>query len=184
MHFNKKLIAVSGLLAATIFMVSMTTIQQPLQQPAPAGQQQPAAQPPKYTNLKILPKSIKKQQLDAIMGEWGKALGVRCNFCHANNPNTNRPDFALDTKPEKLMARKMFKMAAKINKKYFHAEKDSLGLVALSSVNCNSCHRGVAHPKAVLANVPRPAGAPGAGPGGPGAVPRPAPAAPLATPVN
>ena len=182
MHFNKKLIAVSGLLAATIFMVSMTTIQQP-QQPAPAGQQQPPAQP-KYTNLRILPKSIKKQQLDAIMGEWAKALGVRCNFCHAANTTGRGMNFASDAKPEKLMARKMFKMASKINKKYFHAEKDSLGLVALSSVNCNSCHRGVAHPKAVLANVPRPAGAPGAGPGGPGAVPRPAPAAPPATPVN
>lgn len=190
MHLNKKLFTITGLLAGVVFMASMTTIQQVPQQQSPA-QQQPQAEV-KYTNLKVLPKSIKKANLDRIMREWGAALGVRCNFCHANNPTTNRIDHALDTKPEKLMARKMYKMASAINKKYFAASKDSLGMMKETGVTCNSCHRGVSHPKVVYANVPRPAGTPGAGGppagfGGPGAPaggqrPATAPGAAPATP--
>lgn len=181
MQFNKKLITVTGLLAGVVFMASMTTIQQgPQQGPQQQGPQQPQAEV-KYTNLKVLPKSIKKATLDRTMREWGAALGVRCNFCHANNPTTNRTDYALDTKPEKLMARKMYKMAGNINKKYFGAKKDSLGMMKETGITCNSCHKGTAHPKVVYANVARPAGAAGApGPGGfgggaPGAAPAGAP---------
>ena len=181
MHLNKKLFTITGLLAGVVFMASMTTIQQiPQQSPA----QQPAAEV-KYTNLKVLPKSIKKATLDRTMREWGAALGVRCNFCHANNPTTNKTDFALDTKPEKLMARKMYQMATKINKKYFAAVKDSLGMMKETGVTCNSCHKGTAHPKVVYANVPRPAGTAGAAPGGfggPGGAPRPA--NPVTTPTT
>lgn len=166
MLLNKKILAVTGLLAGVVVMASMTTIQQVPQQQGPA--QQPQAEV-KYTNLKVLPKSIKKATLDRTMREWGAALGVRCNFCHANNPTTNRTDYALDTKPEKLMARKMYKMAGNINKKYFGAKKDSLGMMKETGITCNSCHKGTAHPKVVYANVPRPAGAQGApGAGGPG----------------
>lgn len=188
MHFNKKLFTITGLLAGVVFMASMTTIQQVPQQQSPA--QQPAAEV-KYTNLKVLPKSIKKANLDRIMREWGAALGVRCNFCHANNPNTNRIEHALDTKPEKLMARKMYKMLGNINKKYFASKKDSLGMMKETGITCNSCHRGVSHPKVVYANVPRTPGAPGAGgpagfggPGAPGGAPRPItpPTTPPATP--
>ena len=183
MLLNKKLFTVTGLLAGVVFMASMTTIQQVPQQQGP---QQPQAEV-KYTNLKVLPKSIKKATLDRTMREWGAALGVRCNFCHANNPTTNKTDYALDTKPEKLMARKMYQMAGKINKKYFGASKDSLGMMKETGITCNSCHKGTAHPKVVYANVPRPAGAPGAAPGGfggpgaPGGAPRQvAPATPPA----
>ncbi len=159
-------------------MASMTIIQQ-----VPPGPQQPQAEV-KYTNLKVLPKSIKKANLDRIMREWGAALGVRCNFCHANNPATNRIDHALDTKPEKLMARKMYQMAGSINKKYFAAKKDSLGMMKETGITCNSCHRGVSHPKVVYANVPRPAGAPGATPGGFGGPGAPAGAPRQAAPAT
>ena len=188
MQLNKKLFTVTGLLAGVVFMASMTTIQQMPQQQGP---QQPQAEV-KYTNLKVLPKSIKKATLDRTMREWGAALGVRCNFCHANNLTTNKTDYALDTKPEKLMARKMYQMAGKINKKYFGAKKDSLGMMKETGITCNSCHKGTAHPKVVYANVPRPAGAPGAAPGGfggggaPGGGQRPAtaPGAVPATPAG
>jgi hypothetical protein len=192
MQLNKKLFTVTGLLAGVVFMASMTTIQQgPLQQgPQQQGPQQPQAEV-KYTNLKVLPKSIKKATLDRTMREWGAALGVRCNFCHANNPTTNRTDYALDTKPEKLMARKMYKMAGNINKKYFGAKKDSLGMMKETGITCNSCHKGTAHPKVVYANIPRPAGAPGAAPAGfgggaQGAAPAgaPRPVAPATPPTN
>ena len=179
MQLNKKLFTITGLLAGVVLMASMTNVQQVSQQQGPT--QQPQAEV-KYTNLKVLPKSIKKAALDRTMREWGAALGVRCNFCHANNPATNKTDYALDTKPEKLMARKMYKMAGNINKKYFGAKKDSLGMMKETGITCNSCHRGVAHPKVVYANVPRPAGAPGATPGGFGGPGAPRPGTPPTTP--
>jgi hypothetical protein len=80
------------------------------------------------------------------MGQWASSLGVRCNFCHARNDETKKMDFASDAKPEKKMAREMYLMATKINKKYFKSGgKDSIGVAKLSSVNCYTCHRGVAH---------------------------------------
>lgn len=154
--FNKKIIAI-GLLGSTVLLASMTTLQVP-------QQQQPRPEP-KLTNIKVLPKSISHQQVDRLMGEWSRALGVRCNFCHDN------ADKALDTKPEKAMARKMFAMEGKINKKFFGAKKDSLGLMAETGINCNTCHKGVSHPKVVYANIPGPPRQGGFGPGqgGPGA---------------
>ena len=101
------------------------------------------------------------------MDVWSASLGVRCNFCHARNEQTNHMDFASDAKPEKNMAREMFEMTAKINKKFFKAEKDSLGMVMFSSVNCNTCHNGKAHPEAKMPEEHRGPGGPPPGPGGP-----------------
>ena len=59
-----------------------------------------------------------------------------------------------------------------INKKYFKAgEKDTLGMVKLTSVNCNTCHNGKAKPeltvpKRAAFGGPPPGGAPGARPQG------------------
>ena len=156
--FNKKILAI-GLLAGAVVLASMTSVQQVPQQPTPAQQV-------KYTNLKVLPKSIKKANLDKIMREWAASLGQRCGFCHSNNPATNKMDYAYDGKPEKAMARKMFVMEGKINKKYFGAKKDSLGMMAHTGINCNTCHKGNAHPKVVLAAA-QGQGGPG-GFGGPG----------------
>jgi len=146
MHLNKKLASAIGLLSGAVVLASMTFIQQPQQQQRPV---------PTLKNIKVLPKSMTYHQVDQLMDEWASALGVRCNFCHAQ-------DKASDEKPEKEMARHMYLMAAKINKKYFKAQKDSLGAVAESSVNCYTCHHGVAHIEISLrANRPRPAGFPG-----------------------
>lgn len=109
-----------------------------------------AAMPPepeKAKNLKVLPKNLTHKQIDHIMDEWSHALGVRCGFCHARDAQTNRTDFASDAKPEKNVARAMFKMTAKINSKYFEAKKDSLGMMMESGVACVTCHNGKAHPE-------------------------------------
>ncbi|AMR33212.1 hypothetical protein A0256_18205 [Mucilaginibacter sp. PAMC 26640] len=121
----------------------------------------------KFTNLKVLPKNITDRQLDAVMDEWAHSLNVRCNFCHARNETTNKMDFASDAKPEKDMARHMYKMMNDINKKYFEAKKDSLGMMMTTGINCYSCHRGVSHPEVVAAPAPPRRGGPGQGPGGP-----------------
>ena len=77
-------------------------------------------------------------------------------------------DFASDAKPEKITARHMYLMMAKINKKFFAAKKDTLGMVMATGVNCNTCHHGVAHPEIKDPQEHRgPGGPPPVGPGSP-----------------
>ncbi|MDF2432681.1 MAG: hypothetical protein JWP44_2312 [Mucilaginibacter sp.] len=126
-----------------------------------------------FKNLKVLPKNITPKQLDNVMDNWAHSLGVRCTFCHVRDEAAKKMDFASDAKPEKEMARHMFKMMNKINQKYFEAKKDSLGMIQTSGINCYSCHRGESHPEVKLPEVKR-----GPGPGGAGGPPPPPPVAP------
>jgi hypothetical protein len=127
-----KTILTLSILIATVFLMSAFMPQQEV---------------PKYTNLKVLPKDISKDDLGKIMNGYKTALGVKCNFCHASGKaDPRRLDFASDEKPEKDIARSMMKMTSKINKKYFHikgAEQPN----AVLAVNCISCHNGKAHPE-------------------------------------
>ncbi|MGN8071981.1 c-type cytochrome [Mucilaginibacter sp. SG564] len=154
MPFNRKIVATVGLLSIVVLgaMTSMTP-----KKPQDEG----------FKNLKVLPKNISGDNLHKVMEEWEHSLGVHCNFCHVRNEETKKMDWASDAKPEKEMARDMFKMMNKINQKYFHAKKDSLGMILQSGVNCNTCHRGTAHPEVVIPAGGAPGGMP---PGGqPGA---------------
>ncbi|HVM89829.1 MAG TPA: c-type cytochrome [Puia sp.] len=107
-----------------------------------------APEPEKPKNLKILPKDISHEDLEKVMHGFNDALGVHCDFCHAKSkdPNQRWPDFASDEKPEKNIARKMMKMTAKINKKYFSFEKDEQGNMK-NVVSCGICHHGTPHPE-------------------------------------
>ncbi|HVY75748.1 MAG TPA: c-type cytochrome [Puia sp.] len=109
-----------------------------------------ATNPPeehKFKNLKVLPKNISPEALDKVMDDFKAALGVKCNFCHAPSKDSNNHhlDFASDEKPEKNIARKMFKMTAKINKKYFNYNKNEQG-EPIPTVECMTCHHGQEHP--------------------------------------
>jgi hypothetical protein len=105
------------------------------------------ADPPTHKNLKVLPKNISHDDLDKVMDEWKAALGVKCNFCHAPmKDNPRKMDFASDEKPEKNIARSMFKMTGKINKKFFHYTKSEQNPVP--PVSCMTCHHGDPHPEA------------------------------------
>jgi cytochrome c553 len=101
-------------------------------------------------NLKVLPKNISGDDLHKIMDGWKTALGVKCNFCHAPAADTTNHhlDFASDAKPEKDMARRMYKMAGKINKKFFKEAKDDKGN-SIAVVTCITCHHGNPHPDEV-----------------------------------
>ena len=154
---SKKLTITAGLLGTMVLGIAAT-----MPQEGPA---------PKLVNLKVFPKNIPFRVLDHKMDEWSASLGVHCNFCHARNEQTNKMDFASDAKPEKEMARHMFVMTAKINKKFFKAEKDSVGLVMESGINCNSCHHGNAHPELKIPE--RQHGPGGPPPGGTGTPPPP-----------
>lgn len=164
---NRKIIATLGLssMVALVALTSMT-----------AQQQQQEA----FKNLKVLPKNIPHQALGKVMHDWSNSLGVHCDFCHAPNAEGKGLDFASDAKPEKEMARHMYKMMNSINDKYFEAKKDSLGMMMTSGVNCYTCHRGESHPDIKVA--PGMMRAPGAG--GPPPAGAPATPPPSAPPAN
>ena len=99
-----------------------------------------------FRNLKVLPRHISSKDLNRIMiDDFEDDLGVSCNFCHAENKATHKPDYASDEKPEKEIARSMMRMTLKLNKEYFRIRRPVIGDRALA-VTCNTCHNGQPHP--------------------------------------
>ena len=97
-------------------------------------------------NLKVLPKNISPEELDAVMDDFKAALGVKCNFCHIpRKDDEKKMDFASDGKPEKETARDMMRMVGKINKKFFHYKAGN-DKEALPPINCKTCHNGKPNP--------------------------------------
>jgi hypothetical protein len=100
-----------------------------------------------FTNLQVLPKSLSHQALKKIMiSDFEDGLGVGCNYCHAPAKTEGELDYASDAKPEKKIARAMMRVTLGINKKYFKIKHPMIGSDALT-VNCNTCHNGVAFPE-------------------------------------
>jgi Photosynthetic reaction centre cytochrome C subunit len=99
-----------------------------------------------YKNLRVLPKNISKKELSRIMvDEFQDDLGISCNFCHAENKDTHKPDYASDEKPEKEITRYMMRMEIGLNKKYFKIRHPMIGDSALV-ITCATCHHGKPHP--------------------------------------
>ena len=100
--------------------------------------------PDKFTNLKILPKTIAKDDLVQTMRQFSIGLGVRCNYCHAQaDSGKAKMDFASDAKKEKGIARGMLKMVDRINNKLI----PKTGVKSPVKVQCVTCHRGVETPE-------------------------------------
>lgn len=99
----------------------------------------------KPRNLKLLPQDISEERLDSIMHSYNKALDVSCEFCHSSDKKTNKVDFASDANPVKEVARKMLKMTIDINKQNFNTDS-TIHPAYLTTVTCNTCHRGNAYP--------------------------------------
>jgi hypothetical protein len=97
----------------------------------------------KPTNLQVLPKDISSPDLMATMHQFTGGLGVRCAFCHAENDQTHRLDFASDAKPEKAAARIMLQMTQNLNAKYLTELPDHGEMM---KVSCGTCHRGQSTP--------------------------------------
>ncbi len=100
--------------------------------------------PPKFKNLKVLPKSISEEALDKIMDDFNYALGVSCDYCHSKNGKTDELKFESDTKPEKNAARKMMLMTYEINMKHFGGTKDR---IQPQTIKCITCHRQKPYPE-------------------------------------
>ena len=118
--------------------------------------------PPIFKNLKVLPKNTTKEEMDSLMHHFARSLGKKCNFCHVYNDEEKKMDFVSDAKKEKNIAREMWQMTAKLNKKYFDI-KDSKKLNAKLEVTCYTCHHGAEHPETkspVMQAGPPPGGQP------------------------
>ena len=124
---------------------------------APAAGGQRGAAPPEPTNLKVLPASTTTAQILPTMRAFSAALGTNCGYCHvwtaAGDPSN---DYAVDTKPTKLVARVMMQMVGEINQKLAANIKKPAD--QLTAVGCMTCQRGEAIPK-----LPPPAAAPARG---------------------
>jgi hypothetical protein len=127
----------------------------------PAGGARPAMPAP--SNLKVLPKDIATPDLLKIMNGFRGDLGVGCTYCHATNPETNRPDFASDANPIKDKARVMLKMTQEINKTYL---TQLASRKSTDAVSCGTCHRGMSVPSVFVPAPPAPRPAPATPPPG------------------
>lgn len=100
-----------------------------------------------YENLKVLPQSTNKHQMDSIMKHFSWSLGVNCDFCHVRIENEMHDwNFASDTNANKRTAREMMRMTDAVNKQYFAESQDS-ALQVGQAITCNSCHHGQRHPE-------------------------------------
>ena len=126
---------------------------------------QPAPLPPP-TNLQVLPKDTRAQDVVALMQQFTQALGVQCVYCHVQPPQplytpeeaaagvgrgrSQGPppiDFASDDKAAKQTARAMLTMLNDINA----VLAARLGTPAGDAVRvqCVTCHHGVTNPRQI-----------------------------------
>ncbi|MDH4038169.1 MAG: c-type cytochrome [Candidatus Krumholzibacteria bacterium] len=101
--------------------------------------------PDTFTNLKVFPRDIKKQELVGAMRSFSMALGVRCDHCHMEDEVTHENDWASDAKDAKKIAREMMKMSGEVNsilaKSIGSMRPDPL------QVRCVTCHHGLVKPE-------------------------------------
>jgi len=110
--------------------------------------QGPPAQAP--MDLQVLPTTWSRQQVGALMQTFNTSLGVQCSHCHAEDPDAPPPnpgqnprlDYALDTKPEKEIARAMIKMTMDLNASARQPGDDA----SVEKLSCFTCHRGTETP--------------------------------------
>jgi hypothetical protein len=130
---------------------------------APGADGRPQRNYPKPTNLKVLPKDLTGSQVRDVMHKWAGDLGTECKTCHAEyadhrKDERGRPelDFAQDTKPEKKMARIMFKMMEGIKKdpiekvKLLDEDAKDMNHPKPAELTCGTCHRGKVDPEAYV----------------------------------
>lgn len=131
MQFNKKFIVIVFIVAVVSVSVAATA---------------PGVPKDEFKNLQVLPKNISSKALQEIMvDEFQDALGVSCNFCHAEEKDSHHLDYASDAKPEKEIARSMMRMTMKINRENFELKDAMIGDSVLA-VSCATCHHGLPHP--------------------------------------
>ncbi|MBW3572154.1 MAG: c-type cytochrome [Gemmatimonadetes bacterium] len=99
-----------------------------------------------FQNLQVLPDTISRAALTAVMRGFSSSLGVRCTHCHV--PYEGAPpdslNFASDAREAKQVARGMMRMVRRINGEVMPAIPE-LGDQRMQ-VGCVTCHRGAPRP--------------------------------------
>ena len=144
----------------TAGIVFLLTAVSGAQAPQPAAQQTPLERyfTQSLKNLQVIPKGTPRPEVIHIMDGFVQGLGVVCTSCHVllSGQSGGCPptpdgeatcDFASDTMRTKQVARQMMLMMQDINTKVPAATKKPAATT--TSVQCVTCHRGVAIPKQV-----------------------------------
>jgi len=95
------------------------------------------------TNLKVLSKETPLAEVYKLMAGMQRDLGVQCGFCHEEDLDSKRIDYASDENPRKETARFMMRMTNDINEKYLAKLGDRQYAPPIS---CGNCHLGQMHP--------------------------------------
>ena len=159
MRLNKLRLAAALCITAPALLLA-----QPPAGAPPAGGPPGGGGPRAPRNLKVLPPDTNIIQ---TMRGFTQALGVECEFCHAQNPDTHRNDFASDANPMKDTARAMIRMNMDINEKYLAQLPN---MTDKPTISCGTCHRGEKEPAAFTPAPRQPGNGPGGAPAG-GAAP-------------
>ena len=100
----------------------------------------------KPVNLKVLPQATTAAEIGKVMKRFEADLGVKCDHCHVEDPNTHKFNYASDDNPAKATARQMISMLKDINEKYLPQLGADRRYAA--QVTCGSCHQGQSSPPA------------------------------------
>jgi hypothetical protein len=150
------LLPVGAVLLASVAVIVGTAAQAPEGAKAAASNAPPLSRTFRAPrNLKVFPKELSGRQVNSIMEEWSRSLGVRCDACHTEATETLAADddsnlnFADDSKPMKAIARSMYGMTEEINSIHI-AKIEGSGI----PVTCGTCHRGHISPEPFVSPLP------------------------------
>jgi photosynthetic reaction center cytochrome c subunit len=143
MKFPKGLLA--GLLGFAALGIAVRTPSQDLgsSRTGVAALSTPHESPSKPKNLRVLPQDSSAADIEILMDRYGQELGVKCEYCHTQDPQTQKLDYVSDDNPAKQTARVMIAMLDEINSKYLAQLDDQKYAVPVS---CGNCHQGQADP--------------------------------------
>lgn len=106
------------------------------QAPAAGPAQKPPMSEDVFKNVRVL-RGIPVDEFMGTMGIFSAALGMSCEDCHSAS-DTSWENYALDTSPRKVTARRMVTMMLSINQASFGGRQ---------VVTCYTCHRGSSKPR-------------------------------------
>jgi Photosynthetic reaction centre cytochrome C subunit len=143
MKVPKRLLA--GLLSFAALGIAVRTPSQDLSssRTSVAALSNPHESASKPKNLRVLPQDSSAVDIKILMDRYGQELGVKCEYCHTQDPQTQKLDYVSDDNPAKQTARVMIAMLDEINSKYLAQLDDQKYAVPVS---CGNCHRGQADP--------------------------------------
>lgn len=124
-----------------LLILGCTTVRRP----APPAESQ-------FRNLQVLPHTLTRPELVAIMRSFTRGLGVRCEHCHvvvATEPKQEF-DFPNDAKDTKRAARLMIQTVNALNRDFIPRVAVAAGKAPQPGemhVTCWTCHRGQAEPE-------------------------------------